>query len=143
MSEPTATPSAVPMGMEPAGFGARAIAIIIDGIILSIVSSILGAITGPFIGLIVSLVLPFAYYIYFWSMDNPVGQKGQTVGKRVMSIKVVADDGTGLDAAKAAIRVVGYFISSIIICIGFLFPLWREDKKALHDLIAGTRVVKA
>ena len=147
MSEPTATPPAPapaaptgPMGMEPADFISRAIAIIIDWVILIIISAILGLI--PLIGWLLGMVVPILYCIYFWTMENPVGEIGQTPGKKVMNIKVVMDDGSNLDVVKAIIRMVGYFISTIIIFIGYLFPLWREDKKALHDLIANTIVVK-
>jgi len=143
MSEPVspqpevATPGT---SMVLADFGPRALAIIIDAVIVMIVNAILGLI--PVVGWLLALVVPFAYYIYFFAYDNPVGMKGQTPGKKLMNIRVVTEEGGDLDMTKALIRVIGYIVSSIILFIGFLFPLWREDKKALHDIIAGTRVIK-
>ena len=34
------------------------------------------------------------------------------------------------------------FLYAIILCIGFIMAGIRTDKRALHDLLAGTRVIR-
>jgi uncharacterized RDD family membrane protein YckC len=44
---------------------------------------------------------------------------------------------------KAVLRLIGYFISGIVIWVGFLWILFDANKQGRHDKIAGTYVVKA
>lgn len=122
-----------------ADFGQRAIAAIIDGVIFAVIVGVLSSI--PIIGWpfrVFGWVLFFAYHFYCWTNDNPIGLRGQTLGKKVMNIKVVMDDGSDLTPQQAAIRCVGYICD---LGIGVLLAL-RPDRKALHDLIAHTKVIK-
>jgi uncharacterized RDD family membrane protein YckC len=71
---------------------------------------------------------------------------GQTVGKEVVHVRVVAEDGEPVGFGRAfgreAIKAVfGY--TGIIWIVDVLWPLWQSENRALHDLIAGTRVVEA
>lgn len=124
---------------ESANFMTRAIAIIIDAVVLAVAGRILGFI--PILGLIVGLVLPWIYYVYCWSYENPIGLKGQTLGKKLMKIKVVMDNGADLTIQQALIRCLGYLVTGLTLGLGSLLAL-RPDHKALHDLIAGTKVIK-
>jgi len=65
------------------------------------------------------------------------------VGKAILGLHVI-DEQTGQPPAlgKAFLRLVGYIVSSIILYIGFLMIAFQDDRKGLHDMIAGTRVVK-
>jgi len=133
----TATPG--PAGQELAEFGPRAIALIIDAVIIMVVSAVLNVI--PVLGMVIGIVLPWAYYIYCWAYDNPIGLKGQTLGKKLMNIKVVMENGADLTLNQALIRCVGYLVTGITLGLGCLLAL-RPDRKALHDIIAGTKVIK-
>ena len=124
---------------ELADFVTRAIAIIIDAVVLGVVMAVLGIV--PILGRIVGLALPWVYYIYCWSYDNPIGLKGQTLGKKVMNIKVVMDNGADLTVQEAVVRCVGYLVTGITLGLGCLLAL-RPDRKALHDMIASTKVIK-
>ena len=124
---------------ELADFVTRAIAIIIDAVVLGVVMAVLGIV--PVLGRIVGLALPWVYYIYCWSYDNPIGLKGQTLGKKVMNIKVVMDNGSDLTTQQAVVRCVGYLVTGITLGLGCLLAL-RPDRKALHDMIASTKVIK-
>lgn len=142
MSNVPGTPAlapASPAGVELADFGQRAIAIIIDAVILIVVTSILSIV--PVLGTLVGIVLPWAYYIYCWAYENPIGLKSQTLGKKLMNIKVVMDDGSDLTVQQAVVRCVGYLVTGITLGLGCLLAL-RPDRKALHDLIASTKVIK-
>lgn len=62
----------------------------------------------------------------------------QTPGKKAYSLKVLdAKSGKSISFLRALLRFVAFLFSATII-IGLLLPLYRKDKKALHDLIAGT-----
>jgi uncharacterized RDD family membrane protein YckC len=41
---------------------------------------------------------------------------------------------------KAILRAFSYIISSVLILIGFIIVAFKKDKRALHDIIAGTQV---
>jgi uncharacterized RDD family membrane protein YckC len=40
------------------------------------------------------------------------------------------------------VRFLCYGLSGGLLCIGYLLVLFRKDRRALHDLLAGTRVVR-
>ena len=66
--------------------------------------------------------------------------RGQTLGKMAFHIRVVSRDGGPLSFGQAALRHLGSWLSAAILGIGYLVAAFRADKRALHDLIAGTRV---
>ena len=63
---------------------------------------------------------------------------GQTPGKKAYDIEVV-DDKTykNLSFIRAFIRFVAFLFSATIL-FGLLTPLFRKDKKALHDILCNT-----
>jgi uncharacterized RDD family membrane protein YckC len=66
---------------------------------------------------------------------------GQTIGKMAMRIRVVADDAP-LDPARAARRTLVSAVSLLAVGTGFIPVLVDPDRRALHDRLAGTRVVE-
>lgn len=126
---------------DKVGFGTRFLAILIDGIGLGIVNGILTGIlyqgdTSAGTGL--QTLLSVIYFCYFWSSYG----KGQTLGMRVLNIKVVKTDGSYLDLVGALLRYVGLIVAIIPIFIGVLWVLFDAQKQGWHDKIAGTYVVK-
>ncbi len=68
--------------------------------------------------------------------------RGATPGKRLVHIKIVdAKTYKDIDNKQAITRSFGYVISTFALLIGFLMVAFREDKRGLHDLLAGTTVV--
>jgi uncharacterized RDD family membrane protein YckC len=55
-------------------------------------------------------------------------------------IRVVDLAGGPLSFGQAALRHLGSWLSAVILGIGYLFAAFRADKRALHDLVARTRV---
>lgn len=76
---------------------------------------------------------------------------GQTIGKRLVGTRIVsASDGTLLPLGKIfGLRMVPIQLGSLIPGIGNFVGLidvvfiFRNDRRCLHDFIAGTKVVKA
>jgi uncharacterized RDD family membrane protein YckC len=70
---------------------------------------------------------------------------GQTIGKMTAGIKVVPVDGEHgrVPLAHSVVRATAYVISALPAGLGFLPILIGTDKRAIHDRLAETRVVKA
>lgn len=128
---------------EKAGWGTRALAIIIDaigvGIIAAAVSSILGADTTSTRYQGISTLFQAVYFTYFWSAAG----KGQTLGSRALNIRVVKTDGSYLDYVGAFLRYIGFVISCVVFLLGVIWAAFDAQKQGWHDKIAGTYVVKA
>ena len=127
---------------EKIGFLTRAVALIIDFIILGIVGSILNAILfggDPVRGNGLSTLIGLAYYLYFWSSYG----HGQTIGNRALSIRVVKTSGSELTLVDAFIRYVGLILSFLCLFIGVIWVAFDPNKQGWHDKIASTYVVKA
>jgi uncharacterized RDD family membrane protein YckC len=79
----------------------------------------------------------FVLTIIFWKK-----WRGATPGKKFVYIKIV-DYKTHKDITnkQAITRSLGYIISTFLFLIGFLMVGFRKDKRALHDLLAGTAVI--
>jgi|SRR3989344_2426043 len=123
-----------------AGFAVRAVALIIDAVILGLVNTLMSyAAQGPlaFIVMPASLILGLLYFAYFESSEYQ-----GTPGKMIMSLKVTDLNGNRISFGKAVGRYFGKTLSAIILCIGFLMVIWDEKKQGLHDKILGTFVVK-
>lgn len=70
-------------------------------------------------------------------------KKGGTPGKLALGLRIQDINSKANPSWLNSLlrETVGKIISSIML-LGFLFPLFRKDKRALHDLIAKTQVVK-
>lgn len=68
--------------------------------------------------------------------------KGQTLGKMAVHIKVVGRDGSPISLGQAFVRWLGYLASALPLGIGFLMALVNDERRTLHDLLAGTVVVE-
>ncbi len=138
-----------------AGFFTRLVASLIDGFLLFIIQFVVGMVfmfgpaallKGQNLGLLI--FLPIIWYIpqlvillYYYGVYQH--NTGQTVGKKVMGIKVV-DVVTGQTptVGKFLLRdILGKIISSLVV-IGYLWAIWDEKKQAIHDKVAGTVVIK-
>lgn len=92
---------------------------------------------GPLLGyqLVVILACGFIYEVIF------NGSFGATLGKLAIGARIVKLDGTRIGYGTAAARWLGERLSDFLCFAGYLFIAFREDKRALHDLIVGTRVI--
>ncbi len=65
-----------------------------------------------------------------------------TLGKMALSLKVTDMNGERVTFGRATGRHFGKYVSAIILLIGFMMAGWTAKKQALHDMMAGTLVVK-
>ena len=131
------------------GFWIRLVAYIIDAILISLV---LGVVTSIFgisymnmddvskIDPTLNLLSLAVAWLYFALMES--SERGATVGKMAMGLRVVTNDGKRLSFMNATGRYFAKILSALILCIGFIMIGFTERKRGLHDMIASTLVIK-
>ncbi len=135
--------ASVPIEGAYAGFWMRLAAAIIDSLVLLLILLVYRSALvfgGPIdiLGGLMSVLIGPLYYVLM------TGLQGQTVGKMALDIKVIRSDGKPPGLGYAALReIVGKFVSSFVLLLGFLWIALDPKKKGWHDYIAGTVVVKA
>ena len=127
--------------MSYAGFWIRLLAYIIDGIIISTPFNFLFAsvcydldVCGALNELKVAVTA--IYLLAFWTL------KGATPGGMICKLRIVDETGNKITARHAALRLLGYFLSTIALGIGFIWIGFDEKKQGWHDKIAKTYVIK-
>lgn len=85
-------------------------------------------------------VLPFVMRWAYFSLFTASSWQA-TPGKRAVGIKVVDLDGRRLSKTHATGRWFAAALSYLTVYVGFLMAAFTDRKQALHDLVAGTRVV--
>jgi uncharacterized RDD family membrane protein YckC len=91
-----------------------------------------------FLGMFVFLILQ---WLYFAGMESSVRQA--TFGKSVMSLHVANLEGQPISFGHATGRFFAKIVSGMIpFAIGYIMAAFTERKQALHDLIAGTLVLR-
>ena len=149
------------------GFWLRFVAVIIDGIILSIPMGILQAalfgalgismarmapnpnasptevfaMLAPMFGIIglsalFGMVLGCTYETFF------IVKFAATPGKMAVGVQVLRPDGSKLQVGRAAGRYFAKMLSAMILYIGYIMAGFDSQKRALHDMICDTRVIK-
>jgi uncharacterized RDD family membrane protein YckC len=146
LKEGVRMPTAVVYGGFWIRFGAK----IIDGILLQIINYLIVlpifAVMGThetrvlgvlwFFQIIISLLVPVALTTFF------NGKYGATPGKMACRLKIVTADGGKITYLRAFARYFSEIISSMTLLIGYMMAGWDEEKRALHDRICNTRVIR-
>ena len=147
-----------------AGFWLRFVAIIIDGLLLYFVSMILflpfaastglgmrGMMTGrppdpqaifPMIHALLRLALlrTVLHWLYYSLLESSAWQG--TLGKKALGLEVTDLDGNRISFGRATGRFFAKIISALILGIGYIMAGFTEKKQALHDILAGTLVIR-
>jgi uncharacterized RDD family membrane protein YckC len=158
-----------PAHLVYAGFWLRLVAVFIDGLIVGIPMAILGGLAVGVAGFGYATMHPygtfgmmdndgginasfailegalmvfglFVKWLYFALQESSSAQA--TLGKRVMGLKVMNLEGQRIGFGQASGRFFGKIISGLILYIGFMMAGFTERKQALHDMMAGTLVVR-
>lgn len=140
------------------GFWIRFVAVILDGILVQIVVVPFGALMGGAIGVagvatrmpgegtrLVSVIVGAVLgvvgsWIYEAAMESSSLQA--TLGKMIFGMKVMDLNGNRISFARATGRHFAKYISSAILFVGYIMAGFTERKQALHDMIAGTLVIR-
>ena len=135
-----------------AGFWRRAVALFVDPFILIAVTlpirlvEPIAIITGADIATVIGQALGAAaivgliWWLYYAGFESSRWQA--TPGKRVIGIRVTDAAGARVSFARASGRFFAKILSGLICGIGYLLAAFTARKQALHDLIAGTLVVR-
>jgi uncharacterized RDD family membrane protein YckC len=81
------------------------------------------------------LVWGFIYFAHFWGLN------GRTPGGALFGVQVLTDEGGDVSFRRACGRTLAFPLSFVILGLGFLGILLGDQRRALHDVIAGTVVV--
>ncbi|HUK10458.1 MAG TPA: RDD family protein [Stellaceae bacterium] len=138
-----------------AGFWRRVIAVIIDGIVVDVAGGIVLAALAAVVGspetddgairpvfILVALLFVVGVWLYWTLMES--GPAQATLGKQALSIKVTDHDGNRLGFGRANGRFFAKIISYMVpFGVAFMMAGWTAKKQALHDMIAGTLVIRS
>ena len=148
--------SAAPV--EYAGFWRRLFAVLIDSIIMQIIVLVpalavglaLGIAAaaagqdeqvieaaGQLLGMVLGLVIGWLYEGLLTASSRQA-----TIGKMALGVMVTDLNGNRISFGRSTGRYFSKIISFLPLMIGYLIQPFTERKQALHDLIAGTLVVK-
>jgi len=108
-----------------ASFGERLVARLIDALIL----------------ILPSIFLPFIVsWLYYAALEG--SERGATIGKRAMGIRVVSEEGQSIGFGTATGRFFGNLLNIFTLFIGYFLMLFNARNQCLHDLITSTVVIK-
>ena len=140
-----------------AGAVSRSVAFIIDLVIISTccaigisVLQLLGSffhlnigevlLNNPLLGTIavgLGALFQSLYFVVFWSIN------GQTPGKMLVGLRVIGVNGDKVGFLRAILRYFGYWLSAVVVLLGFLWVLIDQRRQGWHDKIGRTVVVYA
>lgn len=89
-------------------------------------------------------VVPFAAFLALLAFGYVAAftvAGGQTIGKMLLKLRVIGDDGRPIDAAGGVLRAVGCMLVPATLGLSYVPAFFSSDHRALHDRLAGTRVV--
>lgn len=126
-----------------AGFWLRLVAHLVDFTLLNglelLLESLLSKAFGmsPFYQQVFGVIVSLGFYYWYYCVYQV--KTGTTIGKKLLGIYVI-DENTGkfMSTRQAIYRMSSYVLSYIVIGCGFLMAAFHPQKKALHDLMAGT-----
>jgi uncharacterized RDD family membrane protein YckC len=145
----TTDPYPLQQPLKYVGFWARVLAAVVDTVLLILLLALLSILTvdgfhydplqptSDLMDFVINTIIPAMVVIVFWARVQA------TPGKMMLHARIV-DAKTGADPRpmQLLIRYVGYFVSTIIFGLGFLWIAFDSRKQGLHDKMAGTVVVR-
>jgi uncharacterized RDD family membrane protein YckC len=148
-AEPSAVDSLDARTLVPAGVQRRGAALLVDLIVIAMLQAVgsgLAAgiarlaprfyVVAQAFGLTWQLVMPAAYLVLCH------GTEGQTMGKRLLGARVVDGTGAPIGYLHALGRLFATVVAALPLGLGLAVAAFRRDRRGLHDLLAGTRVVR-
>jgi uncharacterized RDD family membrane protein YckC len=84
---------------------------------------------------------PVLYPVFLLYEVLLTGRYGATIGKMAVGARVTLEDGSPIGYTRALLRWLAARLSDLTFGFGYLLIALRPDKRALHDLLAATRVI--
>ncbi|HEX9585777.1 MAG TPA: RDD family protein [Gammaproteobacteria bacterium] len=134
--------------VEYVGFWMRFVASVIDSILIALLvyplmsvifgwDNVMAGNVNPGVSLLLQLVLPAIAIIVFWIYRSATPGK-MVVGARIVNARTLGKASTG----QLIGRYFGYYLSTIVFFLGFLWIAFDKRKQGWHDKLAGTVVIK-
>ncbi|HZX57538.1 MAG TPA: RDD family protein [Mucilaginibacter sp.] len=132
-----------------AGLDQRLLASALDWFIISgvcivpallVVLFIPGQVVAIMVGISLLVVIPLVNFVYHIVME--CSPKQATYGKQILKISVCDMGGNPIGAGQAIGRNICKLLSDFTFSIGYLISFFNKKQQCLHDMIAGTLVVK-
>jgi uncharacterized RDD family membrane protein YckC len=135
---------------EPAGIGARLGATAVDGLVLLAIDAVVVYLTMQICGVTLAdaRLLPRGPLLTFLVAQNlgyfvVFTAGGQTLGKMATGIRVVStSDHVPPDFGHSTLRTLVWAVLAVPAGLGFVTALPGRERRGLHDLCAGTKVVR-
>ena len=135
-----------------AGPVSRLAAFVVDSIVVTVAFTLITAVASFLVGLFASRSLHlggtrglwWTAGLVLWAFLYGVVSlvvAGRTLGKAVVGLRVVARAGTPLHPGAAVVRTMAQPLSFLMLGIGFVGLVVGRERRALHDVLAGTAVV--
>lgn len=123
----------IPQSNVYVGFWRRVFAVVIDSLILGFMSIIVQLATS-------NVIIPWLvslFYFTYWPCTHFQG----TFGKLAIGAKIVDVNGNQISYLNSVGRFLSLILSGVLFMIGYFMVAFHAEKRGLHDLMAGTRVV--
>jgi uncharacterized RDD family membrane protein YckC len=139
-------PMSTSRGHQYAGFWRRLAAWLIDGLLLGgtlVTLAMIVQTVAPNDLRALANIAPVSILLgwaYFSLLESSPAQA--TVGKAALDLYVTDRDGDPIDFWRASIRYWAKVISALALMLGWLMAAFTPGKRALHDYVAGTLVLR-
>ncbi len=149
------TSSAMPVmptgSVRYAGFWLRFIAYVVDALLLAVVTGFVNSMVGGntafnpatselAVNWTPATVVIVIGWLYYALMES--SEKQGTLGKMILGLRVTDLTGKRIDFLRATGRHFAKILSALLLCIGYLMIAFTARKQGLHDMMAGTLVVR-
>ena len=133
-----------------AGFWRRVCALLLDGVVLFFPAATIRVLLGLSSNGLVDMESPAAYGAFAFELGVDwlyaaallSSRSGATLGMQVMGIRIARLDGGPVSFSRATWRFFAQLLDVLTLGIGYLLLLFSARKQTLHDLVAGTVVVR-
>jgi uncharacterized RDD family membrane protein YckC len=132
-----------------AGLVTRALALIVDAVVINVIAAVTGAVLGLIgsllgvgdLGIVAAVTggllwlgWTALYFTAFWVVT------GQTPGARLLGVRVVSESGGRVGIIRAVARCAVMMVALVPLGAGFITVLFDERRRGPHDMIAHTVV---
>lgn len=120
-------------GVQPASLGRRVVALVIDWSVAVLSAAVVARTTVPPEGIRESLIVSGVFVV---EVGLLVGLLGFSIGKRMTGLRVEGPDGGPIGLMRALLRT--FLLALVIPAV-----VMTDERRGLHDVLAGSRVVRS